>query len=352
MPARLPIAELMPSVVDLIGCSDLTGKDVGLARVGGEVLDPASALAHHMIRDGELLLLSAAPTRPTGMPRFDTGAAIVDVVAGMAYPRKGASRRRIGRIVVCWCAAMMLVLMYPGQSGLSGFLLIMSAISATSLVAWRLLDCARLVFLPLAAVTMTAAAMTVGAVFGWWPATAVGPLLVVAALGTLTVSARLSVRGSRLAAVGLSDSELEARTRAAHHRLTLLIVTAAAAAALGTAIAAATALRPAITASFIAVVGATLSLQARHRDDLYRVGALVISSGVSATALIGLCALKIPASTTWLCAGLVVVGVCAAWLPWRLSAGARRVIAALDLMVSAAVVPAAVGAAGMFEALL
>ncbi|WP_445168958.1 EsaB/YukD family protein [Mycolicibacterium sp. Dal123E01] len=352
LPAHLPIVELMPSVVDLIGSDDVTSNDVHLARVGGGVLDPAAALAQHGIRDGELLLLTPASAQESPVARFDTGSSVVEVVTGLTHPLTWVTRGRAGRIIVCWCAAMMMLLMYPGHPGLSGFLLMMSAISATSLLAWRLLDCAPLVFLPLAAVTMAGAATTVGAVAGWWPTTAAGPLLVMGALGTLVASARWSVRCSGLAAADLSDTELEDRTTAAHHRLTQLILTAAPAAALGAVITAATTLRPAVAAVFIGIVGAALLLQSRRLADRYHVAALVLSCGISATALVGLCAIKVPSSGPWLCAALLAAGAGAVWLPWRLSAAARRVIAVLDLAVSATVVPAAAAAAGAFEALL
>ncbi len=50
---------------------------------------------------------------------------------------------------------------------LPGFLLAMSAVSAISLIAWRLLDCGTATFLPLAGMTMAAAAAALAEALGW-----------------------------------------------------------------------------------------------------------------------------------------------------------------------------------------
>ena len=413
LPAHLPIAELVPTVVDLIGGDDFSSGEPHLTRVCGEVLDPAATLAGCPISDGELLILTAAAVAAAPVARFDASTVVVDSVAGLTHPPGTNTGHRACWVVVCWSAAVLVVLLgramldpnatrhaaigaaaaslalagavavrrihrdragavglgvlaaalagltaalaSPGRPGLPSFLLAMSAISAASLLAWRMLNCAPLVFLPLAAVAMTASAVTVGAVAGWWPVTAAGPMLAMGSLAALAVSARLSVHSSGLSTAGLSDAELEVRTRTAHHRLTALIVTAAVAAALGAVVTAATTLRPVVAAVFIAIVGATLVLRACRHDDSYHVAALSVSSGIAATSLIGLSAIKTPPSTPWLCGGLLLVGAGAAWFgrrwPWRLSAASRRVISLLDLAVSAVVVPSAAAAAGAFAAL-
>jgi hypothetical protein len=231
----------------------------------------------------------------------------------------------------------------------------MSASSAASLLAWRLLDCAPLVFLPLAAVTMAATAVTAGAVAGWWPTAAVGPMLSVASLTILAVAARLSVHSAGLSTAGLSGTDLDVRTRTARHRLTALIATGAAAAALGTVLTAATAVRPVLSASFIAVVGSALLLRSRRQADPYHVVILTVSSGIATVSLISLSAVKAPVSTPWLCAGLLAVGTGAVWFghggQWRLPQAVRGAITVLDLAVSAVAVPSAAVAAGAFAAL-
>lgn len=352
LPAHVPIAELIPAVVDLIGKDDFADTGPHLTRVSGEVLDTAATLAQCAIPDGELLMLTSVAARPARVVTFDVSTAVVDTVASLTRPSWPAANRRAGSIVLCWTTAVLLVLLVWGQPGLPGFLLAMSATSATSLFAWRLLDWAPLVFLPLATVAMAAAAATVGAVAGWWPPTACGPMLATASVATLAVSARLSVHSAGLSAAG---TELDRKTRAAHRRLTVLTATAAAAAALGAGVTAVTAVRPFVAAGFIAVVGTALLLRSCRQIDPYHVVMLAIASGAAATSLVLLCAIKVPASTPWLCAGLLVVGSGAVWCRqggrWRLAPATRRAIALLDVAVSAAVVPTAAAAAGVFEAL-
>jgi type VII secretion integral membrane protein EccD len=412
LPAHIPIAELVPTVLDLIGGDDFGGRALQLTRVCGDPLDPTATLAQSAIPDGELLILTTA-VRPEPVPRFDPSTAVVDTVARMTLPSWTATRHRAGWVVAWWTAAVLVVLLghatlgpnaarhaavgaaaavlalvgavcvyhahrdragavglgmlaaafagltaalaSPGRPGLPAFLLAMSAMSMTLLLGWRLLDCAPAVFLPAAAITMTASAATVGVVSGWWPATAAGPLLALGSLATLVVSARLAVRSSGLSTDGLSDTQLEIRTRTAHHRLTVLIATAAGSADLSAVITAATTPRPGVAAGFITIVAAALLLRTRHHDDPYHVAALTVSSCVALTSVFGLCAIASPLSAPWLCAGLLIVGAGAVWLgrrgPRPLSPAWRRMISLLDLVVGAAVVPSAAAAAGTFASL-
>ncbi|BBY57496.1 type VII secretion integral membrane protein EccD [Mycolicibacterium sarraceniae] len=409
LPAHVPIAELMPALLDLVGGGGFAGEPC-LTRVGGEVLDTAETLAHGAITDGDLLILTSAAARPMPPPRFDVSTAVTDAVADLTRPPWPAAGRVARSIVLCWAAAQLLAVLgcptlgpgatrhiaigataallavagavavrqdriqcatlgvlaavfagltatlaSPGHPGIAGFLLAMSACSATALLMWRILDCAPSVFLPLGATTMATAAATVGAVAGWWALTAAGPMLATASLTILALSTRLSVRSTGLSTPGLSASELDATTRTAHHRLTVLTVTAAAGAALGVVITAATAARPIAAAGLLIVVGAALLLNTRRRTDPYHVVALLLSAGVVMTSLILLCAATTPASTPWLCGALMAVGIAAVWFGrgtrWRLSPAARRAIAILDLAVGAAVVPTAAGAAGVFATL-
>lgn len=361
LPSYIPIAELMPAVVDLVGTVPSAGSCLHLARVSGEPLDPAATIAHYGIADGELLVLTAAAPAPASPPRFDTSTAVLEATAALQAARL-ITGRRAGRIVTCWCAAVGMVLVGhatleanttrppAGTAGCAIFLLAMSAIAATSLLTWRLLRCAPLVLFPIAAVAMTAAAAAVGAVGRWWSTAAVGPMLTTISLATLAGSTFLTVRSSGLATAELPDSELQARATAARHRLLLLVITAVSAAALGTVVTAATTQRPAIAAAFIAVVAATLILRAARTPDPYSFVVLLVSSGIATTTVVLLCSVTLPSSTWWLCAGLVAVGA-GGLRPCRLPAGARRAIAVLDFVVGAAVVPLAAAAAGAFPTL-
>ncbi|MCX2931082.1 type VII secretion integral membrane protein EccD [Mycobacterium sp. CVI_P3] len=412
LPARAPIAELIPAMVDLIGTDHFAGHEPHLTRVTGEVLDPASTLAHCSIQDGELLILTTS-VPPPPVTRFDPSTAVVSAVTALTTPARSAAGLRTGWITVSWASVVLLALLghtvvvpdaaghaavgaaaavlamagavvlhrtrrdrrgavvlgvlasafasvtaalaSSDRAGLPDFLLAMSAASAVSLVVWRLLGCAASVFLPIAAVTMAASTAAVGAVAAWWPTAATGPILATASVGTLAVSGWLSVRSSGLPRADLSDAEVDAKTEVAHRRLTTLVVSAAGAGALGAVITAATTRRPVLAAGFIAIVGATMLLRSHRHEDRYRTAALKVSSGISITSLIALCAMKAPPSSVWLCGGLLFAGACALWLPrheqWLRSIAWRRVIAVLDLAVGAAVVPSAAAAAGAFAAL-
>jgi hypothetical protein len=305
LPARVSVAELVGEMVDLAGGGDLAGHDPHLTRVSGEVLDPAATLSQCAIRDGDLLLLASA-ARPESVPRFDVSTAVIDAVASstpvVAVPRERAAAA-IGVLAVA-LAGLSAGLAAPGHLGLPSFLLAMSAMSATSLSVWRLLDCAPVVFLPLAAVAMTVSAAAVGAVAGWWSMSTVGPILGLASLALLAVAARLSVRSSGLSMPGLPDADIEARARTARQRRRMLVVTATEGAALGATVTAATTTHPFAAGIFIAVIGSALGLRA-----------------------------------------------CRTTGRWPLPPTVRRAIAVLDLAVGAAVAPSAAAAAGAFTTL-
>ncbi|WP_179469357.1 EsaB/YukD family protein [Mycolicibacterium vinylchloridicum] len=305
LPAHLPVAELVGEMVELVGGDEVVDYDPHLTRVSGEVLDPAMTLAQCAIRDGDLLLLTSV-ARPEPIPRFDASTAVIDVVASstptVPEPRERAAAT-IGVLSVA-LAGLAAALAAPGDLGAPGFLLAMSAMSATSLFVWRLLDCAPMVFLPLAAVTMTASAAAVGAVAGWWSMTAAGPILGLSSLALLALSARLSVRSSGLSTPTLPDADIEARTRTARQRLTMLVVTANEGAVLGAAVTAATTIRPLAAGVFVAVTFSALVLRA-----------------------------------------------CRTVRRWSLPRIVRRATAILDLAVAVAVVPSAAAAAGAFTTL-
>ncbi|EHB58331.1 protein of unknown function DUF571 [Mycolicibacterium rhodesiae JS60] len=305
LPAHVPVAELVGEMAGLLGGDEVVGYDPHLTRVSGEVLDPAMTLAQCAIRDGELLLLTSV-ARTESMPRFDASTAVIDVVASSTPTVAGPRERAVAAIGVLSVAfaGLAAALAAPGHLGVPGFLLAMSAMSATSLFTWRLLDCAPVVFLPLAAVAMTASAAAVGAVAGWWPMTAAGPILGLASLALLAVSARLSVRSSGLSTPALPDGDIEARTRTARQRLTMFVVTATEGAALGVAVTAATTTRPLAAGVFIAVASSALVLRA-----------------------------------------------CRTVGRWSLPLIVRRAIAVLDLAVGVVVVPSAAAAAGAFTTL-
>lgn len=411
LPAHLPVGDLLPAVVDLIGGDQFGGGTPHLTRICGQLLDLDVTLAESMVCDGELLVLTAAARR-VALPRFDTCTTVVEALADMPQPSWRFVGRTAGWAVLGWAAAVFVVLLSsamldprlsrptavaavaavvalggavavhrahrdlagavalgvlaavlagltaalipPGRPGLPAFLLAMSAVSATSLAAWRLLDCAPAVFIPLASAAMAAWTATVGAVTGWWPTAAAGPMLSTGSLAALALSAAWAVRSCGLPSADPSEAGVHTRARTARTRLTVLVGATAGAAALGAAVTAATTGQPRFGAVFIAIVGAALALRARHHDDPYPVAVLSVSSGLAVTSLIVLAVREAGSNTPWVCAGLLLLAVGAAWLGFggrSRCIAARRALSVLDLAVTAAVVPSACAAVGAFAGL-
>ena len=400
LPADLPLCELIPTVVDVVG-EEPGGFDVRLARTDGDVLDAARSLAQCGVYDGEMLILTAV-TEPTHQPQFDLCAAVADDV-GRTNPGMPARRPTTAVVGVLWSAAVVAVLLGrnafdaaaghvgtgcatvisalggavvlrrdPGLAvtlgvvaaalagltaqlavpALPGFLLAMSAVSATSLVAWRLLDCGTGTFLPLAGMTMAAAAATLVEALGWLSPAGVGPILTTVSLAVLAGAPRLAARLSGLSVSAWPD-DVERRAATARRILTWLVMATAGASALGTLVTAVLTVRPLEASAFIATVAALLLLRSRTHPDPGRAAALVIGAGIAASAVIGLVAVRAPSATTWLC-GLPIAGAAVATTlgtaDLSLSPTADRVMSVLEYAAGAAVIPLACATAGFFTA--
>jgi ESX secretion system protein EccD len=401
LPAHLPLCELLPAVVDVVG-DDVCGRDVRLVRTDGDVLATARSLAQCGVYDGELLILTAA-AEPTHRPPFDLCGSVADAVK-RTDPGMPTPRLTMAMVVVLWSAAAVAALLgrngfgsatsdvgagcatamsalvgalvlrrHPSLSvtlglvaaafaGLSaqlampalpGFLLAMSAASATLLIAWRLLDCGTGVFLPLSGMTMAAAAASLAQVLGWLSSTGVGPVLTTTSLAVLAVSPRLAARLSGLSPSVWPD-DVERRATSARQILTGLVMAAAATSALGTLATAVLTVRPPEAAAFIATVAAMLLMRSRTHTEPRLVVALVIAAGIAASVFIGLVAVSAPWTTTWLC-GPLLAGAAIAMVfgstDLSLSPAADRVMAAVEFSTGAAVVPLACTAAGFFVAI-
>lgn len=401
LPADLPICELIPSVVDLLG-DDVCGRDVRLLRSGGDVLDAARTLAQCGVYDGESLILTAA-TESTHQPRFDLCDSVVHAV-GQTDPGIPAQRPKVAMVAVLCSAAAVAVLLGSNAfaastaivgagcgttisalvgavalrrdptlavtlavvaaalAGLSaqvavlalpGFLLAMSAVSAISLIGWRLLDHGTAMLLPLAGMTMPAAAAALAGALGWLAPVAVGPVLATASLVVLAAAPRLAARLSGLS-VSARPDDIERRAANARQILNLLVTATAGASAVGTLVTAVLAVRPLEAVSFITGVAAILLLRCRIHPDPQRVAALAISAGLVVMVVIGLLAVHAPWATTWLC-GLLIAGAATAIAldkaDLSLSPTADRVISALEYTVGAAVIPLGCVAAGFFTAI-
>lgn len=401
LPADRVLSELVPAVAEAMG-EDPCAQALHLIRPDGTVVDSARSLAQCGVRDGDVLFLAPADGAAPH-PGIDARAVLARVAgtAGDPPPAPGSmsavltvvwsaitvavliclDARAGGHVhTVCGCAAVAFALGATVRArpqrrlssasgvaavalagltallstpGLAGFLLAMSAVAATALVAWRALDRAAAAPLPVAAVGISSAAVSATAVAGWVPAAAVGPLLATAAAAVLAWSPRLAtVIGGLSPASGGDDAE--ERASQVHLTLTWLVVAGAAAMTLGALLTAVFAAWPAEANAFIGVAAVNMLLRSRIHGDRCQRSVLWIAGGATATVFAGRLALSAPWMVGLLCALTVVAATAAVALlstTIRLSPSAIRLLAVVDAMVGAAVVPSACAAAGIFSAI-
>ncbi|WP_459970110.1 type VII secretion integral membrane protein EccD [Mycobacterium sp. MUNTM1] len=101
LPAGLPVAVLIPSVVDILGIDhpDREAARYHLSAPGAAGLDPSMTLAEQDIGDGTILLLSRRSTSLPAPRYFDVAEAVSATLDGAAAPRSGAPRKRAARLV-------------------------------------------------------------------------------------------------------------------------------------------------------------------------------------------------------------------------------------------------------------
>ncbi len=415
LPFHVPIYELLPAIVDLITAADdelrsaLCGRSLNLGRPGAAGLDLAQSLAQCRIDDGALLILTVEPT-PRPEYRFDICAIVAESVESVSRPWSRAasqlaftallawfslvelaflalpltgmpaphhaglsvataalaglgalaiqrSRRTAGAAVVlavlaAGFAAMAGALAVPGNPGVAHVLLTLSACSAVSVGLARLLHCGTTVLIPLAGITASAAAVTLGAVLQCWSVSAIGPILVAGSLMALVMAPRLAVRTARLSPADPVDDELSERAAAAHAWLTRIVIASTIAVSLGVIVTAVTSPRNPPALALLAAVATALLLHTRRHTEGYRVAALIAGAAVAATTLIVLQSGERPGWAPWLCACLAGLaagcGLVMTETSWRPSAMADQAMGIIEFGVAAAIVPLTCWAAGLF----
>jgi len=105
LPAEVPVAVLIPSIVDLLpgrgvdDSGDLAAKRYQLSGPGMPPLDKSTTLAQNSIRDGAVLVLSQAST-PLPAPRYDDVAEAVSVTLDAAAgPWSHTRQRQAARLI-------------------------------------------------------------------------------------------------------------------------------------------------------------------------------------------------------------------------------------------------------------
>lgn len=403
LPARLPLASLIPDIVRLAGANTGTPARWELATLRGTVLDEAVPLQDQDVRDGDVLLLSRALSR---VPRFDRPdvvtavlaaappqgdtralrvivglvAAAAGALAGLAAQRSASlitlgvlsclvggtavATSRAGREMwVCgplgWLTVLMAglcaALVVPGPLDAPHALLGVAAAAAVSLVLLRLRVGSPVVSTAAACAGLLCAVVMSGAVLWRVPPHSAGVALALLAIGALSLAPRLSVLLSGLApAPSLTDEPLPdaARRAAAGHRILVgLVIGICAAASIGAAMVAAGGLSGArhwlSGSAFCAVAGAALLLRSR----CYAAGrcrwALTLSGLCSLTAAFVAMAMRYGpwAALVAVCAGVTVI---VRERPDEPSPLAVRSVEVLEYAVLAAVVPVACAALDVF----
>lgn len=261
LPAAVPVATLIPSIVDILGHrTDLVDATCHLACPGEAALDASTTLAQNGIRDGAVLVLSRGSTEPPAVRHDDVAEAVAATLeAATTTPRRDATRLTgalaancltiVGALVLIrntlgtnitrysgatagvaaasslvalliaalahrayrdpiagltlsflatLCAAVAGLFAVPGAPGVPNALLAAISAAVTAVLAARITGCGIVTLTAIScAATVVAVATLVGTITAA-PWRAVGSLAALASLGLLEVSARMSIVLARL----------------------------------------------------------------------------------------------------------------------------------------------------------
>jgi type VII secretion integral membrane protein EccD len=408
LPADHPVAELIPSIVDVAHRGSGMTTDPQrwhLTRIGGDVLDGSKTLRENAVHDGELILAAAAllplPYRrsgdpsgvvagvasqfPPGIPQGAAPATCLTVTAISAATlawsgSTGGTSAHLwtaatlsaatatGAIVIGRRARQLSLVLSVGAvvfATVAGFLavpdapwahyilLAASAGFAVSILLLRMVCGGTVTLTALAVQTGTVA--TVGAI---GVATAptfetAGATLTVLSLAALSAAPKLTV-----AVAGLGPSRPvvgDERAAIAHRILTGLVVGWSSSAALGVAAVAAAAVQTAgptaVAVLFAADVGLLLLLRQRTHLDVRRRIALAVAGIAALIAAHTIAVSSAPGQAYVICAVAVVASI--AGLHWTAAAVTpnpvvRQSIQAVEYLALAAVVPLAAWVTGVY----
>jgi type VII secretion integral membrane protein EccD len=398
LPSHAPVGLLMSSVVDLVN-PDTAAADEGLqwhlSRIGRGRLDETISLHDNAVHDGEVLLLSTAPTpAPVRLPD-DPWQALVETRDRRSAPRHivaatclgtvmlgaamltwaGIVTRATGDVVTAGAiaataaiAAVAVRRAHPdpivvttlsviavAYGAIAGFLAVPAGTStanallaaavafATSIVLLRVTRCGAVCLTALATAAAVTTAATACAVAWALPIATTGAVLATMAFGALGAAARLSIAIAGLAHADDELTELTPQAIAAHESLTGLITGCAVAASLGAVLVGSRVPTNASAALFMAVVGLALVLRARSHIDRYRRTALV-AAGVAAMA--SSCAaivISAPEQANWVSVAALVAAMGMLGRGFGASGNvlARRALDVLESVALAAVLPLA-----------
>lgn len=405
LPADCPVGVLIPPVVDaaLGDCRPVTDpRRWYLIRVGGDGLDTSLTLRENAVRDGDTILLAAAPLPPPSRRFGDPSG----VVAGAAEQAHGAALRAgvvvaslavtvvsaaalvwsgstSGTSAHLWTAAALSagaaaasiavgrsarllsvtssvaavvfasvtgVLAVPDAPWAPTVLLAASAGCAISLLLLHMASRGTTTLTTMTAVTGTVAVVGAIGVIAAVPFDAAGAVLTVLSLGGLSAAPKLTVT---VAGLGPSRQDVGSRRAAVAHRvLTGLVAGWSCGAVLGVA---AVAVHPwdapAVAALFCADVALLLLLRRRTHVDARRRIALGSAGVTAALAAAGVVVRNAPEHAHWLCAALVTVAIAALHRTVATTTPnpvVRQCVQVTEYLALAAVVPLAAWVTGVY----
>jgi type VII secretion integral membrane protein EccD len=408
LPRNADVGLLLPSIVDLVH-HDTTAPETGrrwrLSRIGEPSLDESRTLNDNDVRDGDLLLLTAAePPAPQWVGRDpchvvahvnngDRSPRIIAIVACLcaagigaaALAWSGMNARSAGNMIagvlltaaaaggavvarraqqdalpcvalsviaVVYTAVVGFLAVPDGPSAANGLLAAAASFSIATLL-WRLTGCGALCLTAIASSTALAAATAAVCVVWSLPALAAGAALAILSLGLLGMTARVSIMVAGLAP---AHSTVDyGQVALAHQTLTGLVAGSSGSAALASVLVAVGGLEKTgswlSSAVFIAVVGLVLLLRARTHSDMSRRIALLAGGIVSTATGFAVTVVSAPAQAHWMTMFAAAAGAGA--LGWffdlTVSPVIRRAIELLEYLALAAVMPLACWVVGLFE---
>lgn len=413
LPAEVPVATLIPSIVDVLGTPGTAPARYRLSPLGRSALPNSTTLAQNGICDGAVLVLSQAHPEPPVIRCDDIAEAV-----SAALATSGTTHRRMTRLtgaVAAFClttlGAVLLIRNGPGDTASAGatagaataagvvalvgaalahrvyrdplasltlsliatvfaavaglfavpgtpeaphLFLAAMAVAATSVLATRVTGGDATI---LTAVACCAAALAVVALIGTLtaaPAHTIGSLAALMSVGLMQLAPRISIRLAGLSAqeVALPTADLlAARALRADGWLTGLLAGWAGSAAIGAVLAALTS-RSGVALG--CVVGALLLLRARSGEHKR---AMVYSiHGIATSAATFAAAAGTPRHGPWLAATAALLAAAALYLGFvaptvSLSPVARRGAETLECLTLVAMVPLTCWVCGAFGAI-
>jgi hypothetical protein len=357
LPAGVPVATLIASVVDLMARRDgphaLRPHRLGLP--GRAPLDSSQTLAQQGIRDGAVLVLTRADDLPA-TPRFDDPAEqVAAMVRATACPWSPVARRLTAVLTASGLAGVAGFVAVPGGRGTPNALLAVAAAGTVAVSAVPSSGCsgsARAVLCCLAGLSVAAAVVGMACAATGISLQAVGAVAAAGATVVVRAAGRIA-----LVVGGLSRRPAADRTGRARDLLSGLVAGSAAAVVLGSVGVAAgqpvAGVPRLVGAAFAATAGAVLLLRARSHTDGWQIAALVTGGVVVLGVAVLSAAVDAAPHRVWPAAVAAALSGAAVVLGFTAPAGSpllRRGAELLEGVALGALVPLACWLCGVYGA--